>query len=69
MARVYLVDDSGTLDVVDRAIIDGVPYTQACYPMTRTNKTRALIGWPDSHAREWVTDAGNVYLVPEPADA
>jgi len=65
MARVYLVDDAGGLELVDRAIIDGVPHTEAGYPMARTDRTRTLKGWPDTSVREWVTDVGNVYLVPE----
>ena len=65
MARMYLVDASGSLEIVDRAVVDGCVYTQAGYPMERTERTRSLTGWPDRHVREWVTDSGNVYLVPE----
>lgn len=66
MARMYLVCEGGCIEAVDRAVIRGIPVTQSGYPMERTERTRELTGWPDKHVREWVTDAGNVYLVPEP---
>lgn len=65
MTRMYLVDEGGSLEMVDRVVIGGVPVTQAGYPMERTERTRELVGWPDKHVREWETDSGNVYLVPE----
>jgi hypothetical protein len=64
MARVYLVEEGGGLVIVDRAIIDGVPYDKIGYPMERTDNTQELVGWPDTQVREWMAGP-NTYLVPE----
>lgn len=63
--RVYYVTETGTLEMVDRAMVDGVLYTNAGYPMTRTEETRTLRGWPDTNVRVWVMDNGAEFLVPE----
>lgn len=62
--RGYCKTESGTLEIVTLAVIDGQVYTPAGTPLTPTGEQVTLMGWPDTAAAVYATELGDEFLVP-----
>ncbi len=64
--RAYHRNDAGLLEIVTLLRLDGELCDSHGYPLTRTDETAELLGWPDEGpARVWRNDGGLELLVPE----